>query len=178
MMPMNDYNKKNNDINAKEHRINFEIKAAKVLLIDENEEKQGVMLVKDALSKAFQKNLDLVEVAPQVFPPVCKIMDYNKYMYHAKKRKKHNESLNRTEDHEIRITPTIADHDLNIKAKKVKEFLDENCKVKIQVKLEGRERYIPDIVENTAKRLAAILKDCSRMEYAGGQYVLIPHKQS
>jgi translation initiation factor IF-3 len=96
---------------------------------------------------------------------------------HIKKKKKHNEALNRTEDHEIRVSPTIQDHDLNIKAKKVKEFLDENCKVKIQVKLEGRERYIPNIVEDTAKRLAAMLVNCSRMEYAGGQYVLIPHKQ-
>lgn len=181
MMPMKEFNNKyqaNNDASEKEHRINFEIRVPKVLLIDENDEKQGIMLINDALAKANLKGLDLVEVAPKGQPPVCKLMDYKKHLYHLKKKKKHNESLNRTEDHEIRVSPTIQDHDLQIKAKKVKEFLDENCKVKIQVKLEGRERYIPNIVEDTAKRLAAMLADCSRMEYAGGQYVLIPHKQA
>lgn len=177
---MKEFNKKyqiNNSVSEKEHRINFEIRVPKVLLIDENDQKQGILTITEALSRANLKSLDLVEVAPNAHPPVCKLMDYKKHLYHLKKKKKHNEALNRSEDHEIRMSPTIQDHDLQIKAKKVKEFLDENCKVKIQVKLEGRERYIPNIVEDTAKRLATLLVNCSRMEYAGGQYVLIPHKQ-
>jgi translation initiation factor IF-3 len=178
MKPMKDFNRKNETNTAKEHRINFEIRVPKVLVIDEADEKQGIMLTKDALAKANLKGLDLVEVAPNAYPPVCKIMDYNKHLYHLKKKKKHNESLNRTEDHEIRLSATIADHDLQIKAKKVKEFLEENCKVKIQVKLEGREKYIPNIVETTAKRLAIILTECSKMEFHGGQFVLVPFKQS
>ena len=175
---MREYNKRNNTDSAKEHKINFEIRSPKVLLVDENDEKQGIVLTKDALDRANQKGLDLVEVAPNAQPPVCKLMDYNKHIYHLKKKKKHNESLNRTEDHEIRISPNIMDRDLEIKAKKAKEFLEENCKVKIQVKLEGRERYIPNIVSETANRLATMLKDCSKMEYAGGQYILVPFKQS
>jgi translation initiation factor IF-3 len=179
MMPMREYNRNNNKPDVdKEHRINLEIRSLKVLLVDDNDVKQGIVTLKEALEKANLKGLDLVEVAPMAQPPVCKLMDYNKHIYHLKKKKKHNESLNRTEDHEIRVSPTIQDHDLNIKAKKAKEFLSENCKVKIQVKLEGRERYIPNIVSDTANRLAALLTDCSKMEYAGGQYVLIPHKQS
>lgn len=178
MMPMREYNNKKITDSAKEHRINFEIRCLKVLLVDENDEKQGIVFTKEALERANIKGLDLVEVAPNAHPPVCKLMDYAKHIYHLKKRKKHNESLNRTEDHEIRISPTIADHDLIIKAKKAKEFLEDNCKVKIQVKLEGRERYIPNIVINTVNRLADILNDCSRIEYAGGQYILIPHKQT
>ena len=177
MMPMRE-NKEQEDANQKEHRINFEIRSPKVLLIDENDEKKGIVLTKDALSAASLKGLDLVEVAPNSQPPVCKIMDYRKHIYNIKKKRKQNESSSRTEDHEIRITPTIADHDLQIKAKKVKEFLSENCKVKIQVRLEGRQRYIPNIVEATAKRLAAVLSDCAKMEYSGGQYILIPCKQS
>jgi translation initiation factor IF-3 len=181
MKPMNDFNKQNRfnkeGDSEREHRINFEIRVPKILLIDENDEKQGIIFTKDAIFKAQGLGLDLVEVAPQGQPPVCKIMDYNKYVYHLKKKKKKNESSNRVEDHEIRITPTIADHDLLVKAKKVKEFLEDNCKVRIQVKLEGRERYMPNIVETAAKRLASMLTDCAKVEYSNGQYTLVPFKQ-
>lgn len=181
MKPMNDFKKNyksNKEVDSdKEHRINFEIRVPKILLIDENDEKQGITYTKDAIFKAQNLGLDLVEVAPQAQPPVCKIMDYNKYIYHLKKKKKKNENSNRVEDHEIRITPSIADHDLMVKAKKVKEFLEDNCKVRIQVKLEGRERYIPNISESAAKRLAELLSDCSKIEFSNGQYTLVPFKQ-
>lgn len=181
MMPMmKDFNKKIEERHTsreqREHRINHEIRVPKVLLIDENEEKKGIVLTRDALTQALNLGIDLVEVSPNAQPPVCKLMDYNKYLYHLKKKKKHNEAINKVEDHEIRLTPTIADHDLNIKAKKVREFLGENCKVKIQVRLEGRERNNPTIIEETAKRLAMILSDCSKMEFSGGQFILIPSK--
>jgi translation initiation factor IF-3 len=185
---MNEYNKKFEDKQnyrdqreqreQREHRLNHEIRVPKILLIDENEEKKGIIFTKDALNQALTAGLDLVEVSPNSQPPVCKIMDYNKYLYHLKKKKKHNEAANRVEDHEIRLTPTIADHDLLIKAKKVREFLEKNSKVKIQVKLEGREKRNLSLIEETSKRLAVVLADCSKMEYSGGQYILIPHKQS
>lgn len=183
MMPMKDYNKhyeesKRNSCDLKEHRINYEIRVPKVLLIDENDEKVGIVSTNEAILKANSKCLDLVEVAANAHPPVCKLMDYNKHLYQLRKKKKHNESQSRTEDHEIRITPTIADHDLQIKAKKVKEFLNDNCKVKIQIRLEGREKFIPNIIEDTAKRLASMLIDCSKMEYSGGQFILVPSKHS
>jgi translation initiation factor IF-3 len=177
MMSMDNHNK-NNFREEREHKINNEIRSPKILLIDENDEKQGIVFIKDALSRAFSLNLDLVEVSSTSQPPVCKIMDYKKFVYHLKKKQKHNESQNRPDDHDIRISPSIADHDLKIKAKKVREFISDNSKVRILIKLVGRERYIPNIIHDTAKRLGDIVSDCAKMENVGGQYILVPSKHS
>lgn len=159
----------------KGHRINEAIRVREVFLIDENEEKLGVVVTKEAMKTAKEKGLDLVEVASKAKPPVCKLMDYGKFLYHEKKKKKHQELQNRhQEDREIRVRPDTDEHDLEIKSKKAREFLKSGCKVKIQIKLRGRERSMRGIQDNTANRFASYLEDISRLEKRGNTFILIP----
>ena len=120
--------------------INGQIKIAKVQLIDDNGEKQGIMETKQAQEIADGKNLDLVLVAPNGNPPVCKLMNYGKYKFEmAKKEKEARKNQKVFELKEIRITPNIDDHDYGFKCKNARKFLEDGHKVKITVRFRGRE---------------------------------------
>ena len=120
--------------------INEQIRAREVQVIDEQGEKRGVMKLDDALDLAYEKKLDLVLVAPNVEPPVCKIMNYGKYKFEQTKREKEAKKKQKVlEVKEIRITPNIEQHDFEFKVKNARKFIEDGNKVKITVRFRGRE---------------------------------------
>lgn len=127
------FDKKNNKDTT---RINEAIKAREVRLIDENGEAIGIFSTKDALDKAFEEGLDLVEVNPEGKPPVCKILDYYKYKFTLQKNKKKQKVVLLKE---IYIHINIAEGDFQTKVKHARKFLQDGSKVKVAVKLRGRE---------------------------------------
>ena len=122
------------------HRINHRISAREVRVIADNGDQLGVMTSREALIKAEQAGLDLVEVAPQAKPPVCKIMDYGKFKY--REQKKEAEAKKKRTEHvlkELRIRYSTDIGDLNTKLKQAREFLEEGNKVKFTMRFKGRE---------------------------------------
>jgi len=120
--------------------INRQIKAKEIQLVGDNGEKVGIISLEDALERAESKDLDLVLVAPQAQPPVCKIMNYGKYKFEqAKKEKEAKKKQKVLELKEIRVTPNIEEHDFGFKSKNARKFLEEGNKVKITVRFRGRE---------------------------------------
>ena len=121
-------------------RINEEIRAEKVRLIDGEGNQLGVMPTVEALAKAKDAGSDLVEIAPGASPPVCKILDYGKFRFEQEKRQKESRKKQKQlRLKEIRMQPKIEKHDLAFKSKHVQEFLDEGNKVKVTVRFRGRE---------------------------------------
>ena len=120
--------------------INEKIRLREVQVIDEQGQKLGIMSSNEALDIAFEKKLDLVLVAPNGNPPVCKIMNYGKYKFEqAKKEKEAKKKQKVSEVKEIRITPNTEEHDFGFKAKNARKFLTDGNKVKITVRFRGRE---------------------------------------
>src|SRR6185295_14466157 len=121
-----------------EHRINHFIRAPQVRLVGENVE-VGIYNTQEALKMAQDQGLDLVEISPTVDPPVCKIIDYNKFLYDKKKKEKEMKAKSKvSEVKEIRFTPNTDDHDFDFKAKHAIEFLKDGNKVKAYVQFKGR----------------------------------------
>lgn len=126
--------------NIKELQINEQIREREVRLIDVDGGQVGVIPNKKALEMAYEKKLDLVKVAPNAKPPVCRIMDYGKYKYEiAKKEKEARKNQKVINVKEVRLTPNIEDHDLNVKARQAIGFLENGDKVKVSVRFRGRE---------------------------------------
>jgi translation initiation factor IF-3 len=124
----------------KDLQINEEIREREVRLIDVDGSQLGVVSTRDAMSKADERKLDLVKVAPNAKPPVCKILDYGKYKYEAAKKEKEARKKQKTINvKEIRLTPNIESHDLNVKARRANDFLKSGDKVKVSVRFRGRE---------------------------------------
>ena len=120
--------------------INRQIRAKEVQLIGETGEKLGIMPLNEALERAEDKNLDLVLVAPNAKPVVCKIMNYGKYKFEQAKKEKEAKKKQRVlEVKEIRVTPNIEEHDFGFKLKNAKKFLADGNKVRITVRFRGRE---------------------------------------
>lgn len=128
-----------------EHRINGRITARDIRLIDEEGNQCGIVSKNEALMRAEDLELDLVEISPNAVPPVCKIMDYSKFTYEKKKKEKLNKQNSKiSELKEITIRPVIDKHDFETKLKHCREFLEKGNKVKIVLKLKGRERQHTD----------------------------------
>ena len=120
--------------------INGQIKEKEVQVIGENGEKIGVLSIEKAIELAEEKDLDLVLVAPNATPVVCKIMNYGKYKFEqAKKEKESRKNQKTVEIKEIRVTPNIGEHDFGFKSKNAKTFLESGNKVKLTVRFRGRE---------------------------------------
>ncbi len=133
-------------------RINDQIRVREVRLIDDQGEQQGVLATVDALRMARDLGLDLVEIAPQSVPPVCKILDYGKFKFEQEKKFKDNRKNQKiVKIKEIRMQPKIDDHDLDFKSKHVREFLDEGNKVKVTIRFRGRELAHTEIGEDVLK---------------------------
>lgn len=121
-------------------RINEQIRIREVRLIDSNGEQKGIVPTITALQMAKDQELDLVEVAPQSNPPVCKILDYGKYRFELEKKLRDSKKKQKIlKLKEIRMQPKIADGDIEFKSKHIKEFLADGNKVKVTVRFRGRE---------------------------------------
>lgn len=121
-----------------EHRTNHMIRVPQVRVVGENVE-PGIYSTQDALKLAQELQLDLVEISPNADPPVCKIIDYNKFLYEKKKKEKEMKANAKvSEVKEIRFTPNTDEHDFNFKAKHAEDFLKEGNKVKAYVQFKGR----------------------------------------
>ena len=131
---------------TRELRINRQIRAHQVLVIDENGVQRGTMSVPEACRLAEESGLDLVEVSPNANPPVCKILDFGRYRYEMEKKSreaKKNQTVVKIK--EIRMQPKIEKHDLETKSKAIAEFLGEGNKVKVSVRFRGRELAHPEL---------------------------------
>ena len=145
--------------------INGQIRAKEVQLIGENGEKLGVIAFREALSMAEEKKLDLVLVAANSNPPVCKIMNYGKYKFEqAKKEKEAKKKQKVVETKEIRITPNIEEHDFGFKAKNARKFLENGNKLKITVRFKGREINNSKAGEAVLNKFIEELSDISIVE--------------
>ena len=145
--------------------INGQIRAKEVQLIGENGEKLGVMPLNEALEKAGDKNLDLVLVAPNAKPVVCRIMNYGKYKFEQAKKEKEAKKKQRTlEVKEIRVTPNIEEHDFGFKLKNAKKFLADGNKVRITVRFRGREINNSKAGEIVLNKFIENLEDVATVE--------------
>ena len=145
--------------------INGQIRAKEVQLIGENGEKLGVVNFYDELNIKKKKKLDLVLVAPNAKPVVCKIMNYGKYKFEqAKKEKEARKKQKTAELKEIRITPNIEQHDFEFKAKNARKFIEDGNKVKITVRFRGRELNYVKLGEETLNEFIEALSDVSVVE--------------
>lgn len=143
-----------------ELRINDEIIAKEVKLIDDEGAQLGIMSLNEALNIAEEKGLDLVEVAPNAEPIVCKIMNYGKYKYEqARKEKEARKKQKIVEMKEIRLSPTIDTHDFEFKSKNARKFLEDGDKVKATIKFKGRELNNTSFGANVLNKFAESLED-------------------
>ncbi|MFQ6069383.1 MAG: translation initiation factor IF-3 [Candidatus Aminicenantales bacterium] len=134
-------------------------------MIDEDKQQIGILPVSEALALAREKDLDLVEIAPQATPPVCRIMDYGKYLYELHKKaqeaKKHQKQI---QVKEIKFRPKISIHDYNFKVRHVQRFLSEGHKVKITVMLRGREKSRPELARGIIDRVFENVKETAKQD--------------
>ena len=144
------------NILIKKPLINNQIRAREVRVIDETGNQLGVMIIQEALRLASERNLDLIQVTEKVEPPVCKIIDYGKYLYQLKKREK---SLKQKggEVKGIRLSFGISQHDLEIRAQQAKKFLDKGNKIRIEMILRGREKGLSDFAKGKIGQFLEIL---------------------
>lgn len=146
-------------------RINEEIKAPQVRVVGENVPEQGVFALRDALKMAEELELDLVEISPAANPPVCKIIDYQKFLYQQKKKAKEMKAnASKVVIKEIRFGPQTDEHDFQFKLKHAKGFLEEGAKVKAYVFFKGRSILFSEQGEQLLLRFAVELEDYGKAE--------------
>ncbi|CCF78022.1 translation initiation factor 3 IF-3 [Wolbachia endosymbiont of Onchocerca ochengi] len=161
----------------KKNRINKSITAKEVRLVDQNGNMVGVVAIEQALESAQNVDLDLVEIVPDLTPPVCKILDYSKQKYDAKKKaseaKKKQKILTIKE---IKLGPNIGDHDYETKLRQARDFLRHGHRIKITMKFRGRELINTEIGLEKLERLIKDTEDIAKVELApkqeGNQYFL------
>lgn len=164
--------------NEDEIRINENITAKQVRLIDANNENRGIVSIREALALAEEEDLDLIEISPQANPPVCKILDFGKFRYEQQKRKseaKKNQKV--VEIKELKLRPMIDTHDYEVKVKQAKKFLEQGNKVKFTMRFKGRELSANDMGKQVLSKLIEDLEDCakvdSEMKLEGRQMTMI-----
>lgn len=146
-------------------RINEDIRAREVRVIGSDGEQLGIMSGREAQQLAYEKHLDLVEIAPTAKPPVCRIMDYGKYRYEQQKREKESRKKQKTFDiKEVKLRPGIEEHDFNVKFKNAVRFLEDGDKVKVTIMFRGRELSHPEMGEVLLNKMAAQLKEMAVVE--------------
>lgn len=152
--------KKDNNI-----QINEEIRDAELRVISSDGQQLGIMSAKQALEIAEQKNFDLVKIAPQSKPPVCKIMDYGKYRFEQSKREKEARKNQHIVDiKEVRLSLNIDTHDFNTKLNNALKFIKHGDKVKVSIRFRGREMGHPEIGLETMKRFAEACSEVAVVE--------------
>lgn len=146
-----------------ETRINKRINAKEVRLIDVEGEQLGVVSIDDALRTAEEKEVDLVEIASNATPPVCKLMDYGKFKYELKKQKSAKKQKDQTVK-EIKFRPNIGDHDLEVKVNRMRGFLEAGHKTRIRIFFRGREIVHSDLGRKLAQNVCEELSDISSVD--------------
>ncbi|MEF9983160.1 MAG: translation initiation factor IF-3 [Oscillospiraceae bacterium] len=152
-------------ISKQELLINEEIRDKEIRVIDSDGGQLGVISSKDALKIAMDKNLDLVKIAPQAVPPVCRIMDYGKFRFEQAKREKEAKKNQKViEIKEVRLSLNIDTHDFETKLGHAKRFLNEGNKVKVSIKFRGREMAHPELGEVIIKKFAESCSEIANVE--------------
>jgi translation initiation factor IF-3 len=146
-------------------RINEQIRVTPVRVIGDDGAQLGIMATDEAIKSAKKVNLDLVEVAPNERPPVCRIMDYGKFKYQQKKRQ-HKSHAHQIRIKEIRVRPKTGDHDIDVKINRAREFLEHKDKVVVTVTFKGRELAHIDEGRRVIDQIVAQLEDVSKIEAA------------
>jgi translation initiation factor IF-3 len=146
-------------------RVNHQIRIRQIRVIDDEGNQLGVLETADALALALQKGLDLVEIAPNQRPPVCRIMDFGKYKYELKKK----EQASRRKQHqvqvkEVRVRPRIAEHDVQVKVKQARTFLEQGDKVLVNCLMRGREMAHRSVAEKVLRTVFQLLQDIAKVE--------------
>ena len=146
-------------------RINHRIRVPEVRVIGEEGEQLGVMPTHEALRLAEERGVDLVEISPRAFPPVCRIMDYGKYKYEeAKKKQQARKRASTVETKEIKFRPKTEEHDMAFKVKHVRRFLEGGNKVRLAVVFRGREITHPQTGMNVLNRVVDMCNDIATVE--------------
>ncbi len=158
--------------------MNSDIRAPRVLLIDEQGEKQGIMPISSALEAAEEAGLDLVEIVPTADPPVCKILDYGKFRFAEQKKKNEARKKQKVQEiKEIKLRPQIDIHDYDVKAKAMHRFFEEGDKVKVTLRFRGREMAHPELGMKLLQRVKADFEPVAKVEYEprmeGRQMIMI-----
>jgi translation initiation factor IF-3 len=136
-----------------------------VRLIDENGTQVGIIGVREAIAMAEERGFDLVEVAPNAVPPVCRLLDYGKFRYEqSQKEREARKNQKQAELKQIRLMPKTAEHDITVKANQAKKFLLQGDKVKFNVRFRGREMAHPDIGRKMLEEIAEQLRDIAIVE--------------
>jgi translation initiation factor IF-3 len=149
----------------KKLRVNERIKTREVRLVGEKGEQLGIMPLFEALEIAKKKNLDLVEVAANVVPPVCRLLDYGKYKYEqAKKERETRKNQKVTLLREVRLRPKIGDHDFEAKARLARKLLTGGDKVKVSILFRGREVTHPEIGWRLLQRISESVKEVATVD--------------
>jgi len=150
---------------TKDFRINDEIRAREVRLVDQDGAQLGIVSIRDALRLAEEKQLDLVEVAPGAKPPVCRIMDFGKYRYEQSKREKEARKKQRVVNiKEVKLRPNIEDHDFLVKVRNTERFLKDGDKVKVSIMFRGREIVHTQLGQKLLVKLAGEIGDLALVE--------------
>jgi translation initiation factor IF-3 len=150
---------------SKELLINEEIRDKEVRVIGEDSSQLGIMTSREALRIAGEKNLDLVKIAPQATPPVCRIMDYGKFRFEqAKKDKEAKKNQHIVDVKEVRMSLNIDTHDFETKAKAAMRFLEDGDKCKVTVRFRGREMAHSEFGVELLKKFAEFCSSCSTVE--------------
>lgn len=145
--------------------INEDIRDKEIRVIDDDGSMLGIMASKDAQKLANGKNLDLVKIAPQASPPVCKIMDYGKHMFEqAKKEKEARKNQKVINVKEVWLKATIEEHDFNVKLRNAIKFLEDGDKVKVAVRFRGREMNYTSLGQQVLERFAEATKESGIVE--------------
>jgi len=149
----------------REHRINRDIRVREVRLIDEQGKQMGIYPTREALRVAEERGYDLVEIAPQANPPVCRLLDYGKFVYELhRKERDARKAQKQIEVKEIQIRPKTADHDIEVKLNAARKFLAEGAKVRVRVRFRGREHTHPELGDELMERVISDMSDVAVVE--------------
>jgi translation initiation factor IF-3 len=141
------------------------IRVREVRVIDDEGLQLGILPIQEAIRIAYERNLDLVEVAPNSVPPVCRLLDFGKYQYERQKREREARKAQKVvEIKEIRLRPRTGDHDIGVKVRQTLSFLEEGSKVKVAVRFRGREITHPEIARDQLDTFAERVGDAAFIE--------------
>jgi len=155
------------NISASDYRINEDIRVREVRLIGPDGGNVGVVSIEEALRIAREADLDLVEVAPNSDPPVCRVLDYGKFLYEkAKKDREARKAQTKVEIKEVRLRPKTSDHHRSFKVRDARRWLTEGKKVRVRIRFRGREIHYPEIALQDLQGIAEELADVGVIEQA------------
>lgn len=146
------------------YRLNQFISAPQVRLIDENNKQIGIVSREEALKKAQELEIDLVEVAPNAKPPVCRLIDYKKFKYlQSRKEREERKKIKTVELKEVRMGPFVAPHDLQVRLTRIREFLTDGNRVKLTIRFGGRQMAHPEFGHELIKKILGELEELAQI---------------